>query len=220
MTKHKHNHDIPLLLPDSIQFIRSHYCQCTWTEQNSIKQNTSYGGTYEYEWWATVNIEVKNTMEATHGFWSRQLNIPLLSLSLSSSNININVTLSLPPCIVVRWPNYLIGIIFLPVYLLGAAGLDGHSSIEFHKNNLVLSTLFICFKENIKISRDRLSEQHNIYIRLIARYVNAWKYHGLSVVIPRKHSCIIILLQQEIYLITFTRWWPDCSDIRKHNRYL
>ena len=109
------------------------------------------------------------------------------------------------PCIVVRWPNHLIGIIFLPLYLLGAAGLDGQSSIKFHKNNLVLSTLFICFKEKIKISRDRLSEQHNIYIRLIARYVNAGKYHGLSVVIPRKHSSIIILLQQEISLITFTR---------------
>ena len=150
-------------------------------------------------------------MEARHRFWSCQLNIFLSSLS------PLHISTWMSPCIVVRWPNHLIGIIFLPLYLLGAAGLDGQSSIEFHKNNLVLSTLFICFKEKIKISRDRLSEQHNIYIRLIARYVNAGKYHGLSVVIPRKHSSIIILLQQEISLITFTRWWPNCSDIRKHN---
>ena len=83
----------------------------------------------------------------------------------------------------------LIGLKFLPVYLLEllGAGPDGQSSIMFHKSNLLLSTLFICHEEKMEISRDHSSEQHNTYIRPIARYVNACKYHGLS----KEHSFVM-----------------------------
>lgn len=57
----------------------------------------------------------------------------------------------------------------------------------FHKSNLLLSTLFICHEEKMEISRDHSSEQHNTYIRPIARYVNACKYHGLS----KEHSFVM-----------------------------
>ena len=96
---------------------------------------------------------------------------------------------------------YFTGIIFPPVYLLELRAQMARVLSSFIK---ITSPCQLCFsathEEKIKISRDRLSEQHNIYIRLIARCVNAWKYHGLSKVLQRKHSSNYLASRRYLWL--------------------
>ena len=64
------------------------------------------------------------------------------------------------------------GRIFLPLYLVLLAQL-ATVLLSFIKITSPCQLCLSALERKIKISRDRLSEQHNIYIRLIARYVNA-----------------------------------------------